>query len=90
MKINDLIELSKQKAQLQVKLIGHTDYTGSQRYNLALSEKRVKAVNDYLLSKGQQLNVTNKEGIGELKPAADNSTIIGRARNRRVEIKVYK
>ena len=90
MKINDSIELSKQKGQLQVKLIGHTDYTGSQRYNLALSEKRVKAVNDYLLPKGQQLNVTNKEGIGELKPAADNSTIIGRERNRRVEIKVYK
>ena len=89
-KLDELIVLSKHKGQLQLKLIGHTDYLGPQSYNLALSDKRVKAVNDYLESNGQQLSVTNKEAIGELKPAADNSTIIGRAKNRRVEIKVYK
>ena len=89
-KLDELIALSKHKGQLQVKLIGHTDYVGPQRYNLALSDKRVKAVNDYLESNGQKLSVINTEAIGELKPAANNSTIIGRAKNRRVEIKVYQ
>ena len=89
-KLDELIALSKHKGQLQVKLIGHTDYVGPQRYNLALSDKRVKAVNDYLESNVQKLSVINTEAIGELKPAANNSTIIGRAKNRRVEIKVYQ
>ncbi|MDB9776012.1 OmpA family protein [Vicingaceae bacterium] len=88
-KLDELIALSKNRGQLQVKLIGHTDYKGPQTYNLTLSNKRVKAVNDYLIDKGlDKSRIISKEAKGELIPIAENSTIIGRAMNRRVEIKI--
>ncbi len=87
-KLDELIALSKQSSQLQVRLMGHTDYIGSQQYNLILSEKRIKAVSDYLVLNSSKLTITNTEAIGELKPAEDNSTVIGRSMNRRVEIEI--
>ena len=67
---------------------GHTDNTGTAAYNLMLSEKRAKAVKDYLVKKGIESSRLTAKGFGEDKPVETNSTRAGRAKNRRVEVKV--
>ena len=71
-----------------IQVIGHTDSTGAAAYNQALSEKRAKAVADYLISKGVDASLLSSKGMGESQPVADNSTAEGRAANRRVELQV--
>lgn len=66
---------------------GHTDSTGSDKYNQALSKRRADAVADYLHSKGVALDSRfTTQGMGESQPVADNKTAAGRAENRRVVI----
>lgn len=65
---------------------GHTDNVGSEKSNLALSQRRAKAVRDYII---KNFKVSPKrlayKGYGESKPVADNATAEGRAKNRRIE-----
>lgn len=65
---------------------GHTDSTGSERYNQLLSERRAASVAEVLLSQGVAFERVAARGNGELRPIADNSSATGRASNRRVEI----
>lgn len=66
---------------------GHTDSNGSDDFNMTLSQKRTNSVKQYLISKGiSDLRLTGI-GLGETKPVADNKTSLGRAKNRRVELK---
>lgn len=67
---------------------GHTDWTGSDAYNLKLSMRRAKAVKAFLVSKGIPEARVFVEGKGESQPTADNRTKDGRAKNRRVDIEV--
>jgi len=69
-----------------VEVAGHTDSTGTDAYNQALSERRANSVAAYLRSQGviEQRMITL--GMGESRPIADNSTDAGRQANRRVEI----
>jgi outer membrane protein OmpA-like peptidoglycan-associated protein len=69
-----------------VEVAGHTDSTGSDAYNQALSERRAASVAQYL--KSQKVNPQRliTIGLGETMPVADNSTDAGRQANRRVEI----
>jgi outer membrane protein OmpA-like peptidoglycan-associated protein len=70
-----------------VVLAGHTDSTGTEKYNEALSMRRAKAVESYLADKrGIPLNRLIVKGYGESTPIAANKTEEGRAKNRRVEI----
>lgn len=69
---------------------GHTDSAGKASSNLKLSERRSKAVLDYLTSHGISASRVSSVGYGEDYPIADNSTRSGRAQNRRVEIKLRK
>ncbi|MDR0836416.1 MAG: OmpA family protein [Tannerella sp.] len=69
-----------------LKIVGHTDNTGSVDYNQTLSEKRAKSVYDYLLQQGTSSKRMVYEGKGIHQPVANNSTVEGRAKNRRVEI----
>lgn len=66
---------------------GHTDSNGSAEYNQGLSERRAKAVLDYLLSKGVAASRLTAQGLGETQPIADNTTAEGRAQNRRVVLR---
>ena len=67
---------------------GHTDWTGSDTYNMKLSMRRAKAVKAFLVSKGIPEARVFVEGKGESQPTADNHTKDGRAKNRRVDIEV--
>lgn len=70
---------------------GHTDSTGSEAYNMKLGEKRAMAVRNYLSEKGGiPLHAMNTISYGESRPEADNSTREGRAKNRRVVVRVLE
>lgn len=72
--------------QTVVEVAGHTDSTGSDAYNQALSERRANSVATYLTSQGVMQQRLITIGMGESRPVADNATAEGRQQNRRVEI----
>lgn len=78
----------EQNPDTDLKIVGHTDNTGRVDYNQTLSEKRAKSVYDYLLEEGVNSRRMVYEGKGIHQPVADNNTVEGRAKNRRVEIMV--
>ena len=71
-----------------LKLSGHTDNEGNAEKNLLLSEKRAKAVKNYLVKKGANADKIIAEWFGQTQPIADNATPAGRQKNRRVEMKI--
>ncbi len=72
--------------ELNLRVEGHTDSTGSADYNQGLSERRAAPVRDFLAQQGIGGQRMISVGYGLTRPVADNSTREGRARNRRVEI----
>lgn len=74
--------------QTYLDVYGHTDSTGSDAYNQDLSERRARAVADYLAGRGVQPARIGTRGYGETQPVAGNDTPEGQAQNRRVEIKI--
>ncbi len=71
---------------LKFKIEGHTDSVGSVALNNELSLRRAIAVRDYLIGQGVAASSLDVVGLGLSMPIGDNSTVDGRARNRRVEI----
>jgi len=69
-----------------VRIIGHTDSTGSDAINNPLSVNRAASTRDYLVARGVGMNRIAIDGRGSREPIANNSTAEGRAMNRRVEI----
>lgn len=69
-----------------VTIIGHTDSTGTDAINNPLSVNRAAATRDYLVDRGVATNRIAIDGRGSREPIADNNTVDGRAKNRRVEI----
>lgn len=67
-------------------LVGHTDDTGSSAMNADLSERRARAVAEYLERRGIPREQVYYQGAGEIYPVADNHSETGRLQNRRVEI----
>jgi OOP family OmpA-OmpF porin len=78
----------KKYPRLRVELQGHTDSSGADDYNLKLSQRRAQAVRDYLIAQGVSSEQVEARGYGETQPIASNATAEGRARNRRVVMKV--
>lgn len=72
----------------EVRIVGHTDSTGSDAINNPLSLNRANSARDYLMMRGVSGSRIHTEGRGSYQPIASNSTNEGRARNRRVEIYV--
>lgn len=81
---NDLI--LEENENIKVLIEGHTDSTGSDSYNLKLSQKRADAIKDNLISNGVEADRIISKGYGEAKPIQPNKTAEGRAANRRVEV----
>jgi outer membrane protein OmpA-like peptidoglycan-associated protein len=71
-----------------VEVAGYTDSTGSESYNMSLSQKRASSVSSYLSSQDVQPDRLISVGAGESRPIASNETPAGREKNRRVEITI--
>jgi OmpA-OmpF porin, OOP family len=89
--LNEIYNLLVQSETSKLELIGHTDNTGKKDDNYSLSIARAEAVKTYLLKKGlPQSRFQKIDGMGQDKPVADNNTESGKARNRRVEVRLLK
>jgi OmpA-OmpF porin, OOP family len=84
--VDQIYELMKNNATLNISIEGHTDNVGDAASNKTLSNERAKAVTDALIAKGVDKSRISFVGWGQEKPVADNRTEEGRAANRRVEI----
>lgn len=81
-------DLLGRDSSLTIVLHGHADTTGPDDYNLALSQRRARAVARFFQAQGIPPSRIRMYGFGESRPAATNHTREGRARNRRVEVLV--
>lgn len=85
----DLIaEIMQQYSYTKWRIEGYADNTGNAALNLELSKKRAAAVKNYFIAKGVSADRLSSEGYGIANPVASNATAAGRAKNRRVEIKL--
>lgn len=73
-----------------IEIGGHTDNTGDDASNLALSQQRADAVRNYLIQQGVDPNTLVAKGYGSAKPVASNDTDEGKFRNRRIEFTVLR
>jgi outer membrane protein OmpA-like peptidoglycan-associated protein len=79
-----------QNPAVRIEVAGHTDSVGNDAYNQLLSERRANTVRDFLISRGVPADRLTVKGYGETDPIADNSTEEGRAKNRRVGLRIKK
>jgi|TARA_R100000501_G_scaffold10060_1_gene19714 outer membrane protein OmpA-like peptidoglycan-associated protein len=86
--LNEVASVLQEYDKTFVDVYGHTDSTGSDAYNLTLSQRRAESVSTYLAANGVQRARIATQGYGETQPIASNDTESGRAQNRRVEIKL--
>jgi outer membrane protein OmpA-like peptidoglycan-associated protein len=86
--LNQVATSLKEFPDSTVQVIGHTDSTGSTAFNQTLSVNRANAVVVYLTAQSIDPQRVHALGMGPSQPVADNSTVDGRAKNRRVEIKI--
>ncbi len=87
-KIDDIVSGLTGNPALTLKIQGHTDNTGSHSFNQTLSENRARAIMNVLIEKGVDPKRLSAEGFGGNQPVATNDTPEGRAKNRRVELKI--
>lgn len=86
--LNEIADLLKANPLYTITLEGHTDITGSDDKNIILSKSRANAVKNYLSDHGVEHSRIKILGYGSGRPVAENSTVEGRSKNRRVEIKL--
>ena len=85
--LDKLASLWKANPDLPIEISGHTDDVGKDADNLLLSQKRAKAVVDYLAQKGVNILKIKAEGYGKTLPYLPNSSDENRKLNRRIEVK---
>ena len=86
--LDELAAVLKKKSTWKLEISGHTDNAGDDASNMTLSKKRAEAVKAYLVSREIEASRFIVNYFGETKPIADNATSEGRAKNRRVEMKI--
>lgn len=82
------VKTLKDNATMNIEINGHTDNTGPDNFNKALSKNRANNVKAYLQKKGISSKRMTATGFSSTQPAGDNNMEDGRAKNRRVELKV--
>ena len=86
--LNEVVDVLNKNPRLKVEIQGHTDNTGTKKYNQTLSKKRAGAVMEYMINKGIDEDRLSAVGYGPDRPIADNSTPEGRSLNRRAQIEL--
>jgi outer membrane protein OmpA-like peptidoglycan-associated protein len=86
--LNSVAIVLKEYDKTIIEVTGHTDSTGADDYNLALSERRAASVGSYLGGQGINRQRITTHGFGETVPIGDNGTPEGRQQNRRVELRL--
>jgi len=84
--LDEVAVIMEKNPEIKGEIRGHTDNVGAEEYNMQLSEKRAKAVDEYLENKGIDPSRWTIKGYGESQPIASNETLEGRQENRRVEL----
>jgi outer membrane protein OmpA-like peptidoglycan-associated protein len=84
--LDDVAKQLMEDKEIKVLLEGHTDWIGTDSYNMGLSKRRAYAVYHYLVKKGIDKERFTVKWYGESEPVADNKTKEGRARNRRTAL----
>jgi outer membrane protein OmpA-like peptidoglycan-associated protein len=75
--------------ETEVLIVGHTDSTGSDEYNMNLSIRRAESAKNFLVAQGVAAQRIRTSGRGESEPIASNATDAGRQENRRVEVAIF-
>lgn len=84
--LDKLADVLSRYSDTNIKIVGHTDSTGSEAHNLDLSVRRARSVVAYLQNYGISSSRLRAEGRGEMEPRASNGSRSGRQQNRRVEV----
>lgn len=88
--LNNIAEILKAFPQTGLKIGGYTDNTGDEAANMTLSKARAETVMNALTGLGIEKGRIEAEGYGSQHPVADNATEEGRAKNRRIAVRVTK
>jgi len=86
--LDNLAEMLHENPGMVIQLEGHTDFRGNEKENMKLSERRVKAVKDYLTAKGIDGRRINTRAYGGSQPLSRASDADSRRSNRRVEVRI--
>ena len=84
--LDNAAEQYRATGNAQVVLAGHADRSGSDQYNVGLSQRRAEAVRQYLAGRGIPEGVMRTEAFGESRPAVETADGVREPQNRRVEI----
>jgi outer membrane protein OmpA-like peptidoglycan-associated protein len=87
--LSNLANSLKKYPRTEVLIVGHTDASGSDSYNMSLSERRARSARSFLAHSGVTGERIKVAGRGEGEPVDTNETADGRAQNRRVEVAIF-
>ena len=90
LELDKVVDFLKLNQNAEIELSGHTSAEGEPNFNRSLSYKRVKSCKDYILLQGIDAGRIIAIGFGSDRPIASNDTDEGRAKNRRVEMRLVK
>ena len=88
--ISELEQCDDVVSENKLIIAGHTDNSGDETYNLALSQKRADAVKTYIVNANTDIGLISSIGYGENQPVESNDTVEGRSQNRRIEFKLER
>lgn len=86
--LDSIVKMMTNNSSLTIEISGHTDSSGSIMHNIELSHKRAASVYQYLLNRNISQSRITYKGYGDTKPITTNETEQGRAKNRRIEMKL--
>jgi len=86
--LDKLVSFLTLNPTVKIEISGHTDNVGNPKDNLVLSDHRAGSVYDYLVAHGIASERLTHKGYGDKRPIATNQTDVGRAQNRRTELKI--